>query len=48
MDKGRIVRVEGFPEDLFRKLKVYAAQNDTTMKDVVIRAVEEYLERAGE
>jgi hypothetical protein len=48
MERGRIVRVERFPEDLYRKLKIHAAKNLCTMKDVIVKAVEEYLERAGE
>jgi hypothetical protein len=47
MDKGRIVRVERFPEDLYRRLRVYAAKNLLTMKDVIIKAIDEYLERQG-
>jgi predicted transcriptional regulator len=45
MDKGRIIRLERFPEDLYRRLKVYAAMNDLTMKGIIIKAVEEYLDR---
>lgn len=45
MDKGRIVRLERFPENLYRRLKVYAARNDFTMKGIIIKALEEYLDR---
>jgi predicted DNA-binding protein len=35
-----------FPSDLYRSLKVYAAQNDTTVQAVVIEAVSARLEAA--
>lgn len=31
-------------KDLFRKLKVYAAQNDTNVTDILNRLVEEHLD----
>jgi len=47
MDKGRIIRLERFPEDLYRRLKVYAAMNDLTMKEIIIKSVDEYLKKVG-
>jgi hypothetical protein len=35
-------------KDMFRKLKVHAAQNDTNVTDILNRLVEDYLERGGE
>ena len=45
MSKGKIVQMRNFPEDLHRRAKVFAAQNDTTVKAVVIKALTEYLDR---
>ncbi len=45
MDKGRIIRLERFPEDLHYRLKVFAVVNNTTMKDVIIKALTEYLDK---
>jgi predicted nucleotidyltransferase component of viral defense system len=45
MDKRRIIRLERFPEDLHYRLKVFAVVNNTTMKDVIIQAVTEYLHK---
>jgi hypothetical protein len=35
-------------KDMFRKLKVHAAQNDTNVTDILNRLVEDYLDREGE
>jgi hypothetical protein len=45
MDKGRILRLERFPEDLHYRLKVFAAVHNTTMKEVIIEAVTKYLDK---
>jgi len=42
---GKIVMLKGFPEDLHHRMKVFAAVNNTTMKDVIIQAVTEYLDK---
>ena len=43
------LRIEGFPDDLLRDLKVKAAMERTTLKAVVIAAAEKALGRkAGE
>lgn len=34
------LRIEGFPDDLYRALKVKAAQEDTTVKALMIAAAE--------
>ena len=37
--------VEGFPDDLYRDPKVYAARNRLTTKAAVIQAIDEFLDR---
>jgi plasmid stability protein len=40
-----ILRVEGFPDDLLRDLRVKAAQEDTTIKKLMIAAAERLVGR---
>jgi predicted HicB family RNase H-like nuclease len=40
------VIVKGFPEELHHKAKIRAAQESITLKDLIIKAVAEYLLRA--
>jgi len=42
---GKIVMLKEFPEDLHHRLKVFAAIQNTTMKEVIIQAVTEYLSK---
>ena len=39
------VYIRDFPEDLHRKAKAQAALEGTTLKDLVIRLLTEYLEK---
>jgi plasmid stability protein len=41
----KAIIIRNFPGDLHRRAKVFAAQNDTTIKEVVIKALEEHLDR---
>ena len=41
------VFVREFPDDLHRDAKVRAAQEGITLKDLIIKAVEEYLRKKG-
>ena len=41
----KAIIIRNFPEDLHYKAKVFAAVHNTTMKDLVIKALEEYLDR---
>ena len=47
MSKGKVIQMRNFPEDLHRRAKVFAAQNDTTVKEVIIQALTEYLDKQG-
>ena len=40
------VNIKDFPEELHRQVKIQAATEKTTFKQIVIRALTEYLERA--
>ena len=39
------VYIREFPEDLHRKAKIQAAIEGTTLKDIVIKALTEYLKK---
>jgi len=42
-----VLLVKGFPVELRKKAKMQALKEDASLKDLVIRAVEEYLARVG-
>jgi predicted HicB family RNase H-like nuclease len=44
---AKTVIVKGFPEDLHHRAKVYAAKEKTTLKEVIIKALTEYLKKVG-
>ena len=41
----KAIIIRNFPEDLHYRVKVFAAVHSTTIKDLVIKALEEYLDR---
>ena len=41
------VNIRDFPEELHHKAKIQAAVEKTTLKDLMIKALAEYLERKG-
>lgn len=41
------LRIEGFPDDLYRGLKIKAAQEGTTVKAIMITAAEEVLRQTS-
>jgi|OpeIllAssembly_1097287.scaffolds.fasta_scaffold1923374_1 predicted HicB family RNase H-like nuclease len=41
------VIVKGFPEDLHYRAKIQAAKERSTLKAIIIKALEEYLKRVG-
>lgn len=46
MEKG-VLLIKGFPMELRKKAKMQALREETSLKDLVIRAVKEYLEKVG-
>ena len=40
-----VLNIKDFPDDLHRKAKAEAALMGTSMKELIIRAIQEYLER---
>jgi predicted HicB family RNase H-like nuclease len=44
---GKVFMMRDFPEDLHTRAKIQAAREKTTMKEIVIRALTEYLEKVG-
>ncbi|SPF42641.1 putative 3-hydroxyacyl-CoA dehydrogenase NAD-binding protein [Syntrophobacter sp. SbD1] len=43
-----MIYLKEFPDDLHHRMKVQAALEKTTMKDLIIRLVEKYLEEADQ
>jgi hypothetical protein len=41
------VYVRDFPEDLHLRLKIQVLKEKTTLRELVIKVVEEYLEKVG-
>jgi plasmid stability protein len=41
-----MIYLKDFPDDLHHRMKVQAALERTTMKDLIIRLLEEYLDKA--
>ena len=41
----KAIIIRNFPKDLHHKVKVFAAIHSTTIKEVVIKALTEYLDR---
>ena len=41
------VNIRDFPEELHHKAKIQAAVEKTTLKELMIKALSEYLERKG-
>jgi predicted HicB family RNase H-like nuclease len=46
MEKG-VLLVKGFPLELRKRAKMQALREDISLKDLVIRAIKEYLEKVG-
>ena len=44
---AKVFMMRDFPEDLHTRAKVQAAEEKTTMKAIVIKALEEYLKKVG-
>ena len=44
---AKVFMMRDFPEDLHTRTKIQAAKEKTTMKEIVIKALTEYLERVG-
>ena len=45
--KTRMVQIR-LPEDIHKKVRVRAAESDTTIQDWVLEAIREYLKPSGE
>jgi len=44
---AKSVLIRDFPEDLHIKAKVQAAKEQTTLKGIIIKALEQYLKKVG-
>jgi hypothetical protein len=43
----KIVQIRNFPRDLHKRTKIQAAKEETTMKEIIIKALEQYLKKVG-
>jgi hypothetical protein len=43
----KIVQIRNFPADLHKRTKIQAAKEETTMKAIIVKALEEYLKKVG-
>ena len=41
------INLRDFPADLHRKAKIRAAEEGTTLKEIIIKALTEYLKKKG-
>ena len=44
-EEAKVMQLRSFPGDLHRRAKIYAATNDTTIKDLIIQGLTELLDR---
>ena len=42
---AKTIIVKGFPENLHHRIKVFAVVHNTTMKEVIIEALTEYIDK---
>jgi len=42
-----VLNIKDFPDELHRQMKIQAAVEGTSMKDLIIKAVEKYLSKKG-
>ena len=43
----KVIQMRNFPADLHKRAKMQAVREDTTLKAIVIKALEEYLKKVG-
>lgn len=43
----RVLNIKDFPEELHREIKIKAAMEGISMKDLIIKALQEYLKKKG-
>ena len=43
----KVIQMRNFPADLHKRVKIQAAKEETTLKAIVIKALEEYLKKVG-
>lgn len=44
---GKVIQMRDFPEDLHHRAKVQAAKEGITLEALIIRLLQEYLDRKG-
>lgn len=42
-----VLNIKDFPDELHRQIKIQAATEGASMKDLIIKAMQEYLKRKG-
>ena len=43
----KVIQMRNFPADLHKRAKIQAAKEETTLKEIVIKALTEYLKKVG-
>ena len=43
----KVIQMRNFPADLHKRAKIQAAKEETTLKEIVIKALEQYLKKVG-
>jgi hypothetical protein len=43
----KVIQMRNFPADLHKRVKIQAAKEETTLKAIIIKALEEYLKKVG-
>jgi len=43
----KVIQMRNFPADLHKRTKIQAAKEETTLKGIVIKALEQYLKKVG-
>jgi len=43
----KVIQMRNFPADLHKRAKIQAAKEETTLKQIVIKALEQYLKKVG-
>ena len=43
----KVIQMRNFPAELHKRAKIQAAKEETTLKQIVINALEQYLKKVG-
>ena len=43
----KVIQMRNFPADLHKRAKIQAAKEETTLKQIIINVLEQYLKKVG-